>query len=144
MQIVDESIVINRSPQDVWDFLRMAENQLLWQSSLIEFDADSDEPKVGERSRGVTKTAGRKFAWTTEVTQVDPGKTVAFRSVESPFPLEFRQSFEDVDGGCRFRIHGETPGTGGFFGRIGDSVAAKMYARGVRSDLENLKALLEA
>jgi hypothetical protein len=33
---------------------------------------------------------------------------------------------------------------GGFFGKIGDAMASKMYSRQMRSDLENLKELLES
>jgi uncharacterized membrane protein len=145
MVMIDESITIDRPAQDVWEFVRDPTNQTLWQSSLIEFEADwEDRAKVGDHARGVTKVAGKKIAWESEVTQVDPAKSFAFKTVDGPFPMEFRYTYEPEDGGTRFRIRGETPGTGGFFGKLGDGMVARMYARNVRSDLENLKALLEA
>jgi hypothetical protein len=41
-------------------------------------------------------------------------------------------------------IHQVTEEMGGFFGKIGDAMAVKLYERDVRSNLENLKLLMEA
>lgn len=145
MYVTHESITINRPRQEVWDFIRVPENQVFWQSNLIDYESDSDgEPKVGDRERGVVKAAGRKIEWTSEIIQADLGKAIAMKSIEAPFPFTWRMELEDDGDGTRATVHAETESMGGFFGKLGDPIVSKMYARDVKANLENLKEILES
>lgn len=145
MYVTHETITINRPRQEVWDFVRIPDNQVLWQSNLIEYESESDgDPKVGDQDRGVVKAAGRKIEWTSEIIQADLGKTMAMKSIEAPFPFTWRMELEDDGDQTHVTIHAETESLGGFFGKIGDPLVNKMYARDVKANLENLKEILEA
>jgi uncharacterized membrane protein len=145
MHVTHESITINRPRQEVWDFVTVTQNQVLWQSNLIDYESARDgEPRVGDLERGIVKAAGRKVEWTAEIIQADAGKAIAMKSIEAPFPFMWRMELEDDDGGTKVTIHAETESLGGFFGKLGDPIVNKMYARDTRANLENLKELLEA
>ena len=145
MPVVDDSIIINRARSEVFAFAIDPENIPLYSSNLIEFEQVTDGPVgKGTRNRGSVKVAGKRIDFTTEVVEFDEGGRVASRSVESPIPFELDVTYEDADGGTRVSWHQESPGFGGFFGKLTDSLVNRMYAKDVRSNLENLKELLEA
>ena len=117
----------------------------MYSSNLIEFEQVTDGPVgKGTRNRGSVKVAGKRIDFTTEVVEFDEGGRVASRSVESPIPFELDVTYEDADGGTRVSWHQESPGFGGFFGKLTDSLVTRMSAKDVRSNLETLKELLEA
>lgn len=145
MPVVDESIVIDRPRGEVWEFATDPDNIVLTSSNLVEFTQITDGP-IGEgtRFRGVTKVAGKKVEWTSEVTKHDRPSTFAQRSVESDIPFSIEITYEDADGGTRINWHQESDSFGGFFGKLADPIVNRMYAKDVRSNLESMKEVLEA
>jgi uncharacterized membrane protein len=144
MHTIEESIVIGCPRMDVWAYIADVRNYPTWMSSVIESETDnSGPPQVGDRSRIVVKVVGRRIEMTNELTEVVQGQRLADTSVSGPFPSSSSFDFEDVPDGTRVTMRGETPGLGGFFGKLGDPVVVKMLARDMRSDLQNLKTILE-
>lgn len=145
MPVVDDSIVIERPRQEVWDFATDPDNIMLTSSNLVEFEQLTDGP-VGERTRfrGVVKVAGKKIEWTSEVTKFDAPSTFAQRSIQSAIPFAIEVTYEDADGGTRMSWHQELESFGGFFGKLSEPIVTKMYAKDVRANLERTKELLEA
>lgn len=80
---------------------------------------------------------------TEEFVDVEPGKYLRMRSVESPVPYVSEIWFDPADGGTRVTWHQESGSLGGVFGALGDTVVAKLYARDIRGNLEHAKVLLE-
>ena len=143
MPHINESIWIERPAQEVFDFVADPANQMLINSSIIEFEQDGPSRK-GATARGVTRVAGRNISWTSEMVEYDEGRRAVVRSVESPVGFEITYTYTpDGNDATTFRFEQETPEMGGFFGKIGDAVATKMYSRDVRAWMENLKILLE-
>ena len=142
---VEESIVIDRAPHDVWDYITAPANDTVWMKNVIEFEADwQEQPRVGDRTRRVAKIAGRRCEMTCQVTEVLPREMFAWKSVEAPFPFENGFRIEETEGGTRVTFYGKTPGMMGFFGKLADPIVARMFSRDMRSNLENLRSLLEA
>ncbi len=145
MPVVDDSININRPRSEVFAFATDPENIPLYSSNLIEFEQVTEGPVgKGTRNRGSVKVAGKRIDFTVEVVEFDDGRRLASRSVESPIPFELDVTYEDADDGTRVSWHQESPGFKGFFGKLADPLVNRMYAKDVRSNLENLKELLEA
>jgi uncharacterized protein YndB with AHSA1/START domain len=145
MLTTEHSVIIDRPRKEVWDYTTDPANQPEWLPNVIEHEAGrAGQPEVGDRARNVGKVAGRRFTSTQEVTDVVPGETFAFKGVEGPFPYAFRWSFEDVGGGTRFTVRGETPGFGGLFGKLTDRLVLRIFERDMRANLDNLKLILEA
>lgn len=142
---LEESVVIDRTPSEVWSYITDPANDRRWMSNVLEFEADwQDEPQVGDHSRRVARVAGRRCEFTAEVTEVDPGTRFSWKSLEAPFPFQNGFRLESAGAGTRVTFWGETPGMGGFFGRLADPVVARMFARDIRSNLRRLQGLLES
>lgn len=85
--------------------------------------------------------AGRRLTFTTEVVEVEPGRLAKSRSADASIPFRLELRFAE---GTRVTWHQETDELGGFFGKLGDAVVVRPYARDVKSNLANAKTLLEA
>ena len=63
MPVVEESVVIARSPHEVFAYIVNAENLPIWDSMTIEAEQiGGGAPGLGTRTRGVSKLLGS--AWT--------------------------------------------------------------------------------
>lgn len=145
MPSVKESIVIDRSREDVRAFLKQPELEPMWQSNLVEFaQLDEGEPGKGTQHRGVVRVAGRRVEWTSEITEWDPVAFYEFRSLESPFDWRIRYEFEEEGDGTRLLFDQEIAEVGGFFGKLADALVTRMYTRDVKANLETLRDLLES
>jgi uncharacterized protein YndB with AHSA1/START domain len=145
MPTIEESIEIARPRDEVFAYATDVEHLTLYQSNLVDYEQETSEPRdKGARDRGIAKVAGKKLEFTQEVAEWDPPHRVLMRSLDAPMSWELEMRFEEL-GPSRTRItqHQEVGELGGFFGRLGDALVTKMYSRDVRSNLENLKTLME-
>jgi hypothetical protein len=144
MPEVTESIIIARSPEEVHAFLMTTENVTLWQSNLVEYTLLDDEFRKGSTFRGVTKVAGRRVPFVMEVAELEAGRHSLMRSTEAPMEFSLEYAFKPHESGTLFTWHMEAAPFGGFFGKLADPLVTRMFAKDVRSNLEQLKELLEA
>jgi uncharacterized membrane protein len=144
MPDIEETIVIARPREEVYEFMTAVDNVPLYNSNIIEFELVSGaERHVGAVSRGASKVAGRRLDWTTTLREVDDGKRTLMASTESKIPFSIEMRFEDDPGGTKVTFAQHTDSFGGFFGKLADPLVVKMYARDVRGNLEKAKLLLE-
>lgn len=128
MHRVEESVVINRPREEVWDYVTNPANFTSWMSNMVEFDADwEQEPAIGDTYRVVEKVAGRRFEGEAEITGIDPGQMFATRTVSASFRVENVWKFEQTGEGTHLTFHGETPGPGGFLGKIVGRIMIYMF-----------------
>lgn len=145
MATIEESVVINRSREDIRAFMRDPGNQPVWQSNMDQLTKlDEGEPKKGTRYLGVVRVAGRRMEWTAEISEWDDLDFYEMRATESPVGWTLRFDFDEVPDGTRMTMHQEVAPFGGFFGKLADPVVTRMYSRDVKSNLEKLKDILEA
>ena len=139
----EATIHIDRSCDDVWAFIGEPDNLPVWNSAVV--TAETDEPLAkGTRVRGQVKFLGKRMDYVNEVTEFDAPNRSEYRSVESPFPWQGGTVLERDGSGTTVTTFLESQDIGGFFGKLGDPIVAKMYGRQMRSDLENLKEILES
>ncbi len=144
MPIVEESVLIARSPEEVFDYVSTAQNVPVWDSSIMEAEqVDSGPLRVGSRWRGVSKILGRRFEWTTELVEFDPPERTLSRAVEGKLHFTVTNTFQPEAGGTRFtyKVDAES-GLGGIFGRVADPIVEKAQRRTVRANLDTLAELL--
>jgi uncharacterized membrane protein len=144
---VEESIVINRSPEDVFAFLAVRNNDAVWMSAVVESEwlDPSARLAVGRRGRMAMKMFGRRTEYVDEVTTYEPGKRIAHRTVEGPLQLDTACLCEPAgSGACRTTVVAEAERMFGAFGRVVDPLIAKLMRRGFKGDLTKLKEILEA
>jgi hypothetical protein len=80
---------------------------------------------------------------TPQLTGVEQGKYLRRRGTDSPVPYETEPRFEPAGEGTRVSWHQESGSLGDVLGKLADGMVAKLYARGVRSSLENATTLIE-
>jgi uncharacterized membrane protein len=146
MPTIEESTVIMRPVEEVFAYATDVENLTLYQSNLVEYAQETPgERDKGARDRGTVRVAGKKMGFTQEIAEWDPPRRAVMRSLDAPMSWELEMRFEPLgEDRTRITIHQEVGEMGGFFGKLGDAMATKMYTRDVRSNLENLKLLMES
>jgi len=107
---VEESIFIDRPPEAVFGFLSVRSNDPVWMASVTESEwLDPAAPMgVGRRGRMVMNTMGpREFL--DEVTEYEPGRRIAHRSVAGPMAIRTACIAEPAGTGCRATVLYEAP-----------------------------------
>jgi carbon monoxide dehydrogenase subunit G len=146
MPRVEEEIVIDRPPEDIFAFVTAPENDREWVSTAVERQRESEGPiEVGSRIRAVDKFLGRRIESTLEVTEHVPSTRSTIR-LEGPITARGTYVLEPAGTGTRFRWTLDADaGLGGLYlGRITDPLVTFVFRRRVRSDLRRLKSTLES
>jgi uncharacterized membrane protein len=138
---VEESIVIDRPPEQVFEFLSVRTNDPVWMASVIESEWLDPSAPMGEGRRGrmVMRAMGRR-EFLDEVTDYEPGRRIAHRSVARAMVIRTACITEPAGTGCRATVLYEPE-------RLPGGVApltARIVRRNFRADLARLKDLLEA
>lgn len=152
MRRIEESIIIDRPCEDVFAYLETRSNDPSWMVSVLESQwlepagADSAGPTaIGRRGRMVMRIQGRRAEFVDEVTEFEPGRRIAHRTVEGPVLLNTACICDPAAGGCRATVVGEADRlVGGVFGRLIEPFVARGIRRSFRADLARLKEILEA
>jgi uncharacterized protein YndB with AHSA1/START domain len=146
MAVVEESVVIPRAPQEVFDYVADARHLASWDNSIIEAEqVGTEELGLGTRARGVSKILGRRFPWVTEYVEFDRPSRLSFRAVEGPLHFTVTERIEPEDGGAATRFTWRVdadPGLGGVFGKLADPFVERAQARTVRNNLDTLAEIL--
>lgn len=145
MPIIDETVVINRPAEEVFDFLMQAENLPRWDSSMLDCAQLSDGPvTLGTQYRGATKVFGRRFDWKTQVEEHIPNVHAKSRAIEGSLKFTVTYDLTPVAEGTQlhYQLAAES-GLGGAFGRAMEPLVEKAQTKVVRANLVTLAALLE-
>ena len=147
---VEESVIIHRPVEDVFGYLKVRSNDAAWMTTVLESHwmdsaaADPDTPiELGRRGRMIMKLPGRRAEFIDEVTEYEPGRRIAHRTISGPIPLETACMCEPAGDSCRATVVGVAKLPGGVVGRLADPLVAGVIRRGFRADLARLKKLLE-
>jgi len=137
--------VINRPPEEVFDYVANRENLPEWSAPIQEVRKETQSPLVEEGARFTTvaKFLGRRFETPFEVSVHEHPRRHTDRSTGGPFPQEFTHIFEEVEGGGTRLTEVTDAEPGGFF-RLAGPLLEIAGRRQFRADLETLKDLLEA
>jgi uncharacterized protein YndB with AHSA1/START domain len=138
---VEHTVVVERSPDDVFAYLTEPANLPEWQVSVLEAKSD------GPLAAGATLTELRKFlgvriSSTLEVTEHEPGERFSLRVVSGPVPLEVRHHLTPANGGTRIDVVLEWE-PAAFF-EVAQPIVERAVRREFEIDFATLKDLLEA
>ena len=145
MPVIEGSIIIRRPRAEVFAFAADSTHYLDWVTTITQFEAMPVGPfQAGTTAKGVGRIAGRDFEWTAKMDQFQDGAVFGLQSVEAAMPFHYTYRFEDAAEGTRVTFRNELPPVGGLFGKLTEPVVVRVYSHGVKANLANLKALLEA
>jgi uncharacterized protein YndB with AHSA1/START domain len=139
----EQSVVINRPSEQVFDFLANPENDPRWSAASDEMWKTSDgSVAVGATFAQVGSFLGRRLEFLLEVTAYEPNRKFGMKVTAGPIKFAGMRVLETVPDGTRVTfIGGGQPG--GFF-RIAEPLLARAAARQLKADLAALKKVLEA
>jgi hypothetical protein len=146
MPRVEEKIMIEQSPEEVFAFVTTPENDHLWVSTAVERHRESQGPiGIGSRIRAVDRFLGRRVESVFEITEHEPNTRSSIR-LEGPIVARGSYLLEPLDGRTLFRwILDADPGLGGLYlGKVTDPLVTLLFRRRLRFDLRQLKHVLEA
>jgi uncharacterized protein YndB with AHSA1/START domain len=140
MPQAERTVTIQRPVADVFAFVANHDNDTQWRPGVVEMRKSSGEG-VGERwYQRVKGPGGRQVPADIEVTQLDPNRLLAFRTVEGPVRPEGRYELADENGGTRFTFSLSAELTG--LKKLMSPMVQKQMNAEV-GNLDNLKRVLE-
>ena len=144
MDAFELSIMIKRPIEEAFAVLANLENDVKWHSAFVETrNTSGGSLGVGARFIVFEGLLGRRTTGTEyEVTEYEPDRVAAWKTVAGPLPLKFRRTFERVDGGTRFAVRYEGKPRG--FLKLAWPLITRMVKRQQGGDMRNLKELMEA
>lgn len=143
MARVESSVVIERSVDEVFEFVTDPRNEALWSSLTVEQVKTSEGPTdIGTRLRNTVKFLGRQFDMTFEITEYKINKRNCIRTVSGPIPTTGCRIVEPAEGGTRFTQI--TKGEVGDFFKLAEPLVVRAARRQYETDLATLKDILEA
>jgi carbon monoxide dehydrogenase subunit G len=144
MPVTDESILIPAPQEEIFDYLHDPTHTPEYDATILTTELDDDGPiHVGSRFGGRARIIGRTFDWKVEVIEDNRPTKMALKSIEGNIDFTTAYTLTPEAGGTRVNYHVDSgAGLGGVFGRVGDALVAKAYARQVRANLATLSEIL--
>ena len=142
MKRYEHTIEIDRTPEEVFEFISEPGNFPLWQESLLEIREAKGPLRVGREVTEVRSFMGRKMETTWTCTEHEPCTRSSIEDDEGPVP--FKGTFElepSGAGGTSFKWTVETPGPRAI--KVPGAIVGRMVKRQLATDSERLKELLE-
>ena len=102
MKQVETRVTTPRSPEDVYAYLADFNNQAEWRFDVISSELTSGEPGVvGSHYRQLVQQGRKQVTSEVEVTEAEPHRRVAFRTLDGPVTVSGVWKLEPDGGGTR-------------------------------------------
>jgi len=141
---VEESIEINRSLQEVFDYVSDVGNYPEWMADALEVRKHTaGPPQQSDRFTLAIKSVGRRFETPYERSSYEANRRYTDRAVGGPVPNQrWNSTFEEVPGGTRLTRAVEAE-LGGLL-KVLEPLQKRVAERQLGKDLKTLKDVLEA
>jgi carbon monoxide dehydrogenase subunit G len=142
MARAEHTVVVERPPDEVFEFLTDLSNVAAWQSGAVEVRQPEEPLRVGTRYVQVLKFLGKRIKTSLEVVEFEPGRRFSLKTVSGPIPFEVRHALEPAGAGTKLHVtlEGEP---GGFF-RLAEPLVERNAQRQIEGDFARLKEMVEA
>ena len=142
MYAFESQVWLNRSQQEVFEYVSNPANDPLWRDSAVASEWLSDPPHgVGSTIRNVDKFLGREMDGTIEVTVWDPPSVLGYKSASGPLEFVMTMTSRPKDGGTQLTLSGEVE-LAGIFG-LAERVVGPMLDKQMTKDLDGLKRVMD-
>ena len=141
MYKIEASIYINRSPQEVFDYVTNPANNAQWMSGTESAAwTSSGQPGIGSTYTGVFNFLGRKLEGEVEVTGWNPPDSWSFKTTR-PISAKTTTSFKAQGSGTLLTQISQVD-AGGFF-QIAEGLVGKQLEKLYETNNAALKLMLE-
>jgi uncharacterized protein YndB with AHSA1/START domain len=144
MARAQHTVVVERPPEEVFEFLTDLSNVPEWQSGAVNIRGPEEPLGVGTRYVEVLRFLGRRMEATIEVTEFEPSRRFSLKTVAAPIPFAVRHLLEPEDGGGATRIRVELEGEPGGFFKLAEPLVIRNAQRQIERDFATLKEMVEA
>jgi carbon monoxide dehydrogenase subunit G len=142
MSKIELSVVINRPVEEVFAFANDPNNDVQWQTGVLESKQTSEGPRgVGTTDSNVIQFLGRRIESTVEITEYEPNKMVRSKATSGPIPFDSTSTFESVEGGTKVTTEAEMD-FGGVF-KLAEPIVMRSAKRQFEGSMATLKDILE-
>jgi uncharacterized membrane protein len=143
MAKVEESVVIKRPAEQVYNFVTDLKNLPQWEPAITEVEQTSaGELGVGTTYRGVNKMMGMKMKWTSIVNKCEPNKKWSETIISGSSRIDEQLSFDATDGSTKFTLAYDMK-AGGILKLLSPLIVSTTRKQ-LKENLNNLKIILEA
>lgn len=136
---------IGEPPKTVFAFLADVTNMTRWYEAVEQVALHADTP-VGKGSRFqlIRSLPGGRAVNVVEVTEYEPNRRLTLESQSGPTPFRYAYTLDDSEEGTTLTLEGRISAEGlpGPAEHLG-SLAARLFAQGMKRNLRALKYLLE-
>ncbi len=140
MPSATREILIDRARDDVFAFLADPENDPQWRSGVLDLTHVSGRGVGARYAQGVKGPGGRRIPADIEITEFDPGQSIAFQTLTGPVRPRGRYLLSAAEGGTLVRFHLDADVRG--FKRLMSSMVQRTMDNEV-GQLDRLKRVLE-
>lgn len=136
-------VIIDRPCAEVAAFAGDPANAPQWYANITSVRWQTSPPvQLGSRIAFVAQFLGRRIAYTYEVMELEPDRTLVMSTAEGPFPMQTTYTWEPAGTGST-RMTLRNRGEPGGFGKMAAPVLAAAMRRASQKDLAALKRLME-
>ena len=87
MLSIEQSVVIDRPVEQVFDYVTNVENMVEWTGPTIEASQTSEGPPgVGATTSRISNFLGRRIDTQMQITEFEPNKLVVSKAISGPMP----------------------------------------------------------
>ncbi len=146
---IENRVVIRRPVEDVFAFMNEPTNEPLWQPGTISSAYTSEAPVgVGTTGRSISRSLGRTTAVEWTITDYERNRIVTWVTTVGDLRWRTIWRFDSAPEGMHVTVIQEAlddmRGLSKMFGRLSRPIIVRIRTRTMRSELQNLKRLLEA
>lgn len=145
MAVIEKSIYIEMSPEDLFDFgVNNPDRLPEWFEGVEELQADTNYPAVGSKVDAIYKSSGMSFTMIGTIVQSEHGKVYAVEYSGMATGVQ-TWTYEAKGSGTNLTLHFDYEMVGGGAGKLLDKlVVERQNKKNFEQTLKNLKALAEA
>lgn len=138
---VENTVVIQKSVDEVFAFVNNPDNTTKWQGGVEAVKHDGGTSQVGAQYTEVRKFMGREMNTIMEVTAFEVNNKYTAKVVKGPVAFDVDVTFTAEGGNTKMTtiVQGEP---GGFF-KLAENMVAKQLKESLEEDGKRLKSLLE-
>lgn len=140
------TVDIHRPPAEVFAFIAEPRNMPQWYEAVDNVTKATDGPNgIGARYHVTRSLPGGPAHNDVEVTEHEPNRLLTLESRVGPTPFRYRYELRAAPPGTRLALDGRISSSGlpGPLAGV-DGLATRLFKRGMRQNLDELKRIIEA
>ena len=137
----NNSVVINRSLEKVFEFVTNFNNNAKWQTDILEFEMTTDgRPGLGSTYRCANRFMGKRIETEGIISEYVPDKTCSIQITSGPVRGSNTFYFEVVNGGTKVTASGDLDLA---YFKLAKIIVKRQINQQLKKDMLSLKYILE-